>query len=38
MLLSFLISKNSFLLGGTLGLAFGGGLYITRLERYVPPR
>jgi hypothetical protein len=33
MLLSFLLSKNPFLLGGTIGLAFGGVLHILELTR-----
>jgi hypothetical protein len=33
MLLSFLISKNPFLLGGTIGLAFGGSWHIFELTR-----
>jgi uncharacterized protein YneF (UPF0154 family) len=33
MLLSFLISKNPFLLGGTIGLAFGGMLNILALTK-----
>lgn len=32
-LLSFLVSKDSFLLGGSIGLAFGGILYILELTR-----
>jgi hypothetical protein len=33
MLLTFLTSKNPFLLGGTIGLVFGGILYILELTR-----